>query len=532
MPFNDLQLEQRSNKTFWRLSKRRRDYCCNHSNFIKNILSDNLINKQVYDVSDRVVFSTDSHLENSTVNGKDTTYNYDSNDRLLNEITDTKKIVYGYDHTQQTSKTVTENGEIISTTTFEYDQQGRMSVVTITIDNRQEITKYEYSADGIRVSAEHEIYIDGQLQSKTKTEYLNDPNSLTGYSQVLRQTEYDAEGNVIKTISYVIGHQRISQTIEIGGEKVTHYFTFDGHGSTRVLLDLTGAIVQLYSFDAYGNSLGFNTSEALTEFLYSGEQFDSKIGQQYLRQRYYDPSTGRFNRLDPFFGNQFDPQSFHKYLYANADSINKVDPNGESAVMTVLGIALGMFVGVTVFYVNATLMSVATLSIQLLIITPLCYILAATGNEDAAGMALFLRYMMPGFGPIANAISHTFYYGDSWLPNLSKLIFDMRSVQDAVGRTKEQINNSRQFSGAIYDVMLNRPHGQNRRGETEEMSLLRTVLGTGTIKYQVNSQSQTTAGITYNVTWKYEDEFDAKDFKELWNDGEFRSYCNNEDRFE
>jgi RHS repeat-associated protein len=63
----------------------------------------------------------------------------------------------------------------------------------------------------------------------------------------------------------------------------------------------------------------------LTEFLYSGEQFDSKIGQQYLRARYYDPATGRFNRLDPFFGNLNDPQSLHKYLYTYADPVNMAD---------------------------------------------------------------------------------------------------------------------------------------------------------------------------------------------------------------
>jgi hypothetical protein len=48
-----------------------------------------------------------------------------------------------------------------------------------------------------------------------------------------------------------------------------------------------------------------------------------------LRARYYDPTTGRFNRLDPFFGNQFDPQSFHKYLYTHTDPVNGVDPNGK-----------------------------------------------------------------------------------------------------------------------------------------------------------------------------------------------------------
>jgi RHS repeat-associated protein len=124
-----------------------------------------------------------------------------------------------------------------------------------------------------------------------------------------------------------------------------------------VLLDVAGAIVQLYSFDAYGNALGFDPSIALTEFLYSGEQFDSKIGQQYLRQRYYDPTTGRFNRLDPFFGNLNDPLSLHKYLYTHADPVNGIDPSGLMGLGSI-GIAMsiggimgaGMSGGVNYYY--------------------------------------------------------------------------------------------------------------------------------------------------------------------------------------
>jgi RHS repeat-associated protein len=102
------------------------------------------------------------------------------------------------------------------------------------------------------------------------------------------------------------------------------------------LIDFVGAIIELYAFDAYGNAIGFDPSVALTEFLYSGEQIDSKIGQQYLRQRYYDPATGRFNRLDPFFGNLTDPQSLLKYLYTHADPVNGVDPTGLSMMMDVM----------------------------------------------------------------------------------------------------------------------------------------------------------------------------------------------------
>ncbi|MGL6195694.1 MAG: RHS repeat-associated core domain-containing protein, partial [Thermoguttaceae bacterium] len=244
---------------------------------------------------------------------------------------------YGYDHTQQTGKVVRENGTLVSETTFKYDAQGRMSVVTITTATGTERTTYGYGSDGIRVSATHEK--DGVV---TKTEYLNDPQNKTGYSQVIRQTE-KVNGTVVKSTAYVIGHQRISQIVtDADSNQQEYFFTFDGHGSTRAMLGFAGTIAQLYSFDAYGNALGFDPKAALTEFLYSGEQFDAKIGQQYLRARYYDPSTGRFNRLDPFFGNLSDPQSLHKYAYVHGNPVMGIDPSGLefsiSGMMSSLGI--------------------------------------------------------------------------------------------------------------------------------------------------------------------------------------------------
>ncbi|MDR1963725.1 MAG: RHS repeat-associated core domain-containing protein [Planctomycetaceae bacterium] len=231
-----------------------------------------------------------------------------------------------------------------------------MSVVTIITENRKEITKYEYGTDGIHTSAEHEVWENGELKSKTRTEYLNDPLNITGYSQVLKQTETNIVANEETVTTYVIGHQRISQIVVKNGTEQEYYFTFDGHGSTRVLLNFIDAIVQLYSFDAYGNALEFDSTTALTEFLYSGEQFDSKIGQQYLRARYFDPATGRFNQLDPFFGNVSNPQSFHKYLYTKTDPVNGIDPSGEVAIFIPL---IGLLSGAMSFLGKTAILSSA-----------------------------------------------------------------------------------------------------------------------------------------------------------------------------
>jgi RHS repeat-associated protein len=217
---------------------------------------------------------------------------------------------------------------------------------------RIERISYDYNTDGIRVLSRHEIDADadGNFETRKETKYLNDPLNITGYSQVLKQTETDLETHEQTNITYIIGRNKIAQITVKNGTEQEFYFTFDGHGSTRVLTDLTGAILELYAYDAYGNAIGFDPSVALTEFLYSGEQFDSKIGQQYLRQQYYDPATGRFNRLDPFFGNLNAPQSLHKYLYTHADPVNMVDPNGLFG--GVVGIGIGMAIGVNMRGMN------------------------------------------------------------------------------------------------------------------------------------------------------------------------------------
>ncbi|MFO0919163.1 MAG: RHS repeat-associated core domain-containing protein, partial [Planctomycetaceae bacterium] len=289
---------------------------------------------------------------------------YDANDRLLSEVkvTNSANLVttYGYVVTQQTSKVVTEGVSTVSSTGFAYDLAGRMTLATVTqftngTASSIERTTYAYNSSGIRTSAttETDSNADGTAESTVRTEFLNDANNQTGYSQVLRESQFTAVNGVstlTQTIDYTFGHTQISQTTKQydANGSVTSYavrvFGHDGHGSVRVLTDMLGALVQMYAFDAYGQMVGLwnaagqlitggngqyaDAKLAVTNLLYSGEQFDTRIGQQYLRERYYDASTGRFNSLDPFYGNKFDPLSFHKYLYTQGNPITGIDPSG------------------------------------------------------------------------------------------------------------------------------------------------------------------------------------------------------------
>jgi RHS repeat-associated protein len=85
-----------------------------------------------------------------------------------------------------------------------------------------------------------------------------------------------------------------------------------------------------YDYDAWGNQV--NTSGSTPNvYLYRGEQYDPDLGLYYLRARYFDPVTGRFLTRDPERGRIVTPEGLHKYLYAWADPVNRVDPLGRKA---------------------------------------------------------------------------------------------------------------------------------------------------------------------------------------------------------
>jgi RHS repeat-associated protein len=114
----------------------------------------------------------------------------------------------------------------------------------------------------------------------------------------------------------------------------------DGHSGVRMLTDKLGNLTDTSSYDAYGNV----TNPPSSEFGYRGESFDDLTGLQYLRARYYEPSTGRFLGVDPVEGDVNNPVSRHRFLYGNANPVSYSDPSGKFsigeavAVLSILGV--------------------------------------------------------------------------------------------------------------------------------------------------------------------------------------------------
>lgn len=331
------------------------------------------------------------------------TYFYDANDRLLREernFSDTEQsdtvTLYTYQGTQQTHKTVQIGEPVegtpqwVSQTDFAWDLQGKLGQITSRsyddtgTQTGGSTTDYEYAPSGDRVRSQTEEWVHvevygGQFEDRvreTTTTYLVDPDNFTGYSQVVKEhtsTTTTVGSNISHSTSDVtstIGHDVVAQWInghiapltEVSyGPPMGMYFNgtasllYDGHGSTRQLSVLpynssqvapSNWVIQGYVYDAYGQMLGGSAGKALTNLLYSGEQFDQRAAMQYLRARYYDAGNGRFVGLDQFSGLNHDPQTLHKYLYARTNPILRTDPSGLSDLISTIGtIGIGTRIG-------------------------------------------------------------------------------------------------------------------------------------------------------------------------------------------
>jgi RHS repeat-associated protein len=95
----------------------------------------------------------------------------------------------------------------------------------------------------------------------------------------------------------------------------------------RFLTDNAGAVTDSYDYDAFGLPIT-TTGTTPNTYLYSGEQFDSAAGLYYLRARYYNPPTGRFETMDPVAGKIADPKTLHKYVLTGNNPVNWIDPRG------------------------------------------------------------------------------------------------------------------------------------------------------------------------------------------------------------
>lgn len=275
---------------------------------------------------------------------------YDANGNLVRtECNETEKVMeYTYDN-ENRLKAVKENGTLLMAALydgngdriFRLDYRKNASYISNRGGTAENIY-YNYSSGGISYDhnmIEAEMLIPNGVTQNTAinyelTGYINDIN--TEYTQVL--VEYGANQSVTNIYEY--GEQRNSGTIN--GTKA--YYMYDGRGSVASMTGNSGGNVVSYSYDAYGVTAKSNNT-LNNPYQYNAEYTDSSTGNQYLRARYYDPSSGRFLTKDTYLGETNDPLSRNLYAYVRNNPVNMIDPSGH-----LLGLILGIVtVGMAVY---------------------------------------------------------------------------------------------------------------------------------------------------------------------------------------
>lgn len=103
-----------------------------------------------------------------------------------------------------------------------------------------------------------------------------------------------------------------------------YYFINDHLGTPVMIVDENQEIVWEGEQSPFGDTaITVNTIE--NNFRFPGQYFDAKSGLHYNYHRYYDPSIGRYLRVDPIGLAGMDPNPFG---YAQNNSINLIDTLG------------------------------------------------------------------------------------------------------------------------------------------------------------------------------------------------------------
>jgi RHS repeat-associated protein len=351
---------------------------------------------------DHILYNTESQLTQfSNGNGLQTTFTYDSRDRLStldvkNGATPYLDLDYMYDsnsnitqigngwrnttsdwHTQTESYSydgldrLTSANSLSWSHTYAYDKAGNRTAkdgITSTINVVNEVTAL---SDGTTFSYDSK----GNRTQRTKGpntwvytyDYANRLTKVEKNSATLGEYVYDGEGRRIQvtednetttyiysglnvlyeetmtgTAVYIYGPAGLlAKKTETAGESHTFYYHTDHLGSTRLVTDESNTIVTSVTYHPFGEPI--LTGEE--SHLYTGKEIDA-TGLYYYGARYYDPDLGRFMTRDLLAGKKAVPQSLNLYSYCLNNPVKMIDPAGLYALCNVgTGICTEIYAG-------------------------------------------------------------------------------------------------------------------------------------------------------------------------------------------
>ncbi len=328
-------------------------------------------------------YSYDENGNCTSVNG--TQYSYDGLNRLTSVSFSGGTINYTYRKDSKLEKVEYPNG---MTTTYGYDEVGRLTSKQTKLSNGTVVAGYSYILDkvgNITEQTTQEPYSDIVLQDEDISYSYNEGNRITKAGDI--SFEFDANGNTTKrgdesyswdekdhltsagstSITYdplgliasygditfttdPLGMGNVLSDSKSGAEYIygnglearvkdgkASYYVTDVRGSVIAIVDEDGNITHKYQYDDFGKVTQKEEAD------YNPFQYVGKYGvmvlndhQYYMRARHYDPTIGRFLSEDPIW-------STNLYPYADNNPIMGIDPEGRA--LEAIGTAYEIYQG-------------------------------------------------------------------------------------------------------------------------------------------------------------------------------------------
>ena len=263
----------------------------------------------------------------------DYTYTYDTMDRLATAINPTlSDESYTYDNLGnritdvKVQSPITYNAdnqlESYGSTSYDYDANGNMARKTsgseatsffYNIEDRLEkvenssgdtVATYGYDPFGRRL---------WKQVSGTRTYYHYSNEGLIG--------EYNAQGDELKAYGYKPGSQWTTDPLFMKTGTDYYWYQNDANGTPQKLIASNGLVVWEGRYDSFGNCQVINNG-ITNNLRFAGQYYDAETGLHYNLNRYYDPQTGRYLRVDPL------GDGLNLYVYCFSNPNGWIDPLG------------------------------------------------------------------------------------------------------------------------------------------------------------------------------------------------------------
>jgi RHS repeat-associated protein len=198
-------------------------------------------------------------------------------------------------------------------TSLEWDERYRL----VNVDAASCRIAYAYDVLGRKVSR------TACFQQATNVEhYVYSGNQVVA--------DLDGDGNLLRTYVWGSGIDNLLCFTDHTTSN-TYYAVKDHQNSVLAMVDETGAVIESYQYDAWGNVTAFDASGAEIKisnignrYLFHGREIDWTTGLYYFRARWYDPETGRWLSKDPIGISG----GLNLYAFVSNNPVNFVDPTG------------------------------------------------------------------------------------------------------------------------------------------------------------------------------------------------------------